>query len=109
MSAGSTSVDSEVGALIRSARQRAGWTQSELTARLHESGWTIDASTLVRIERGESPVRVRNLVIVAQALNVSLASLLPVDTGEAIAESSYVLGFRAGVRAAAKAAAAVRS
>ncbi len=61
-----------IGELVRTARERAGWTQNDL-ARL--AGLT--RTSITNLESGNQKLRVHTLFNIAQALGVSPETLLP--------------------------------
>jgi transcriptional regulator with XRE-family HTH domain len=71
-----------VGIRVRQARRAAkpSITQTDLVARLQILGMVIDQSGMSKIESGLRPVSDKEVVVLAKALNVSVAWLL----GEAI-------------------------
>lgn len=66
------SPDEVVGRNIRTFRERADLTQKELTARLETGGWKIDPTALTRIEKGERSLRVAQLSVLAEVLEVEM-------------------------------------
>lgn len=59
-------------------RRAAGYTQAELASRIDG----IDAETVSRYERGVREPRIRRLIAIAEALEISPAQLLPRPHGE---------------------------
>lgn len=84
----------QVGQSVREIRRGQMLTQRQLSDRLRELGWDIDNTAVVRIEGGHRALQLRQLGLLAAALRVEIADLLP--TGE----STYLAGFRAGIRTA---------
>jgi transcriptional regulator with XRE-family HTH domain len=71
-----------VAAAVTAHRQRRGWDQRHLAARVTEAGRPMSASVLGKVEAGARRVDVDDLVALAAALEVSPAQLLPgVDDG----------------------------
>ncbi len=65
-----------VGPRVRQARRNAGLTQGALAARLETRGVKIDRAGVAKIEGGLRQVSDRELVALANALEVSAAWLL---------------------------------
>jgi transcriptional regulator with XRE-family HTH domain len=63
-----------IGALVRQARERRGWSQETLAA---EAG--LDRSYMSGVERGVRNPSVLKLEAIARALHVSARDLLPAD------------------------------
>jgi transcriptional regulator with XRE-family HTH domain len=63
-----------VGQHVAVARQERGWTQQQLSV---EAGGRLSRSAIANIERGRQRVAVHHLVVIAEALGVPPASLLP--------------------------------
>ena len=70
-------VNNIIGGKIRAARQklRPHVTQADLAARLSVSGLDLDRPTITRIETGRRYLRDYEIVAIARALRVSIASL----------------------------------
>lgn len=68
--------DSQVGANIREIRTARGMTQAQLAEMVSKQGITFRQQTVVKIEAGQRPLRLREADVVANALDVDLASLL---------------------------------
>lgn len=71
-----------VGSRVRQARKAAKppITQMDLVARLQISGMAIDQSGMSKIESGVRPVSDKEVVVLAKALDVSVAWLLGENT-----------------------------
>ncbi len=70
--------DSVIGANVKAARNAAGMSQQALADYLSDlvgepKGWT--QRTILRIEQGERPIRLVEAMVIATALEVSLADL----------------------------------
>jgi transcriptional regulator with XRE-family HTH domain len=61
---------------VKEARNRRGWKQHELAARLKELGHTIEQPTVARIETGKRAVSIDELFELATALGVAPVHLL---------------------------------
>ncbi len=62
---------------MRTERIRVGLSQNELARRLSESvGYTVDGSSVTRVENGDRGVRLVEAVVIAEVLGVQLATLL---------------------------------
>lgn len=59
-----------LGSIVRARRQELDWTQLDLAARL---GWT--GATVSRLETGDRPVTVQDLILLAHALAFPLEDL----------------------------------
>lgn len=68
-----------VGPAVRKLRYRRGWTQAILTARCARAGWDIHDSTIGKIESQFRCVSDKELIFLAQALEVKLQDLFPDD------------------------------
>lgn len=66
-----------VGAQVRKTRYQRGLTQDELAARCQRLEFDISRGTLSKIEAGLRCVTDRELVVLAEALNVSVHKLFP--------------------------------
>jgi transcriptional regulator with XRE-family HTH domain len=66
-----------VAAAVSAHRQRRGWDQRHLAARVTEAGRPMSASVLGKVEAGARRVDVDDLVALAAALEVPPARLLP--------------------------------
>ena len=55
--------------------------QDALAARLQTLGWSIDRFGISKIERGERQVTDKELLLLAEALDVSINSLIGVENG----------------------------
>ena len=64
-------INKQVGLKIRALREKKGWTQEQLAfeANLHRA-------YIGQIERGEKNIGIRNLDIIAKALNINVSELL---------------------------------
>jgi transcriptional regulator with XRE-family HTH domain len=66
---------------LRSVRERKGWTQQRVAARLGELGTRIDRASLAKIETGRRKVSLNEAVAIAAALGTSPAVLfLPIES-----------------------------
>jgi transcriptional regulator with XRE-family HTH domain len=68
-----------VGPAVRKIRYQRGWTQAILTARCARVGWDVHQSTIGKIEAQYRGVSDREIVFIAQALEVRVQDLFPVD------------------------------
>ncbi len=68
-----------VGPQIRKLREKQALTQPLLAAKLNVLGWDISRETLAKIESQIRWVADSELVLLAEALGVSVGALLPVD------------------------------
>jgi len=96
-------IDVEVGRRVRAARKQSRLTQQQVLRALENFGWSTGSTSLTHIEGGTRSVRVRELDMIARALEVPLATLIP----RAGATDEYAAGYRAGVAAVIEAAEAV--
>lgn len=71
--------DQIIGRNIRARRESLGLTQRELSARLATEGWTLDVSSIARIEGGSRALRVAQLYLVAKALDARPEDFLEDD------------------------------
>lgn len=62
--------EQHVGQQIREHRQAAKLSQAELAARVTAKGYTVQQSTVAKIEGGTRPIRVAELYVFADALEV---------------------------------------
>ncbi|MBU0494064.1 MAG: helix-turn-helix domain-containing protein [Chloroflexi bacterium] len=71
-----------VGPLIKRARQakKPPWTQDKLASELQLAGWDIDRFGISKIERQVRCVTDKELLLLAQALQVPPAELLPSES-----------------------------
>ena len=65
-----------IGKRLKSFRKENKITQEDLSARLQTRGLTLDRTAISKIERGERLVPDYEVVIIADALNVSISWLL---------------------------------
>jgi transcriptional regulator with XRE-family HTH domain len=70
------SVDGIFGFLVTSFRNGKGLTQRQFAEKLTELGMKVDASAVSRIEKGERSVRLPEAMIIAEALDVEINSLV---------------------------------
>ncbi|MEE8727441.1 MAG: helix-turn-helix transcriptional regulator [Bifidobacterium thermacidophilum] len=70
------SFESLIGTSIHLQRDAVGMSQKELAKKLSEYGFSIQQSAIAKIENGTRPLRVSELVAIAQALGVPWQSLL---------------------------------
>lgn len=75
-------IDKLVGARIRQVRLKRGWHQLHLAQELSRLGLKCDNSTVSRIEAGDRPLKLADLVRVAVALSVAPVALLPADSAD---------------------------
>lgn len=68
-----------VGQSIAKIRAKLGITQEQLAIRLQMAGWQVDRFLISKIERGERQVLDTEVVLFANALNASIASLFERD------------------------------
>jgi transcriptional regulator with XRE-family HTH domain len=82
--AGAQPVGAVVARRIREAREarKPKWTQQDLARALVELGSPMDRTTVAKIEKGQRPVRVEELVAIAAALDVAPVYLLVPPRGE---------------------------
>ena len=73
------------GPALRRARTAAGLSQEQLAARLQIAGWDIGRATYAKIELGMRRVADAELVVLAHALKVAPAELLPSRWKDAVA------------------------
>lgn len=71
---GAVQFTSRVGLIVRQLRQDRGWTQQELADRMN-----YERSRIGRIELGQTAITVDILLTIANALQVDIYSLLPVE------------------------------
>jgi transcriptional regulator with XRE-family HTH domain len=62
----------EFGLRVRNARGRAGMTQADLASRLH-----LTRSSVANLESGRQRIQIHLLVLLAEALDVSMEEVLP--------------------------------
>lgn len=66
-----------VGPTIRKLRNRKGWTQEELAAKLQVEGWDCTRSWLARIEARQVQVKEYELLYFQKLFGVELEALFP--------------------------------
>jgi transcriptional regulator with XRE-family HTH domain len=66
-----------VGKQVRSVRSKQGLSQPQLAAKCQRIGWDIGRDIIARIETGVRLVTDSELLFLARALNVEVASLFP--------------------------------
>ena len=66
-----------VGGQVRRIRSKQGLSQPELAAKCQRLGWDIGRDIIARIETGLHLVTDSELLFLARALNVEVASLFP--------------------------------
>lgn len=94
-------INERTGAAVRDARTKAGLSQRDLAKKVNALGWETDSTQISRLETGQRHVRLSQLVVIAEAIPVPLALLIP-DVMDR--SGDYSDGFRAGALAAARAA-----
>lgn len=78
-------VPETIASRVEAVRERRGYSLRELSRRLDEVGHSMDATALMRLERGERRITIDDLLAVALALDVPpVALFVPIDTGEAV-------------------------
>lgn len=75
----STAMKNVVGKNIAKIREQLGITQEGLAVRLQMAGWRVDRFLISKIERGERQVLDSEVVLIANALKVSINSLFGRD------------------------------
>lgn len=68
-----------VGKNIKKIREQLDITQDQLAIRLQMAGWSVDRFMVSKIERGERQVLDSEVVLIANALKVSINSLFGRD------------------------------
>ncbi|MEW5827754.1 MAG: helix-turn-helix transcriptional regulator [Chloroflexota bacterium] len=68
-----------VGKNVAKIREKMGITQEQLAVQLQMSGWRVDRFLISKIERGERQVLDSEVVLIANALKVSINSLFERD------------------------------
>jgi transcriptional regulator with XRE-family HTH domain len=75
-----------LSARVTQLRNRKGWTQDDLAARMTELGWSWVRSTVAKVELGTRQVTVDELVSLAAAFGVSpVVLLVPSESGSVLA------------------------
>lgn len=69
-------LQAEFGRQVRAVRERRGWTQADLAQQLSDLGFQVTPSQTAKIERGERPTSVPELIALARALRVPSTSTL---------------------------------
>ncbi len=65
--------EEDFGAQVREARKARGWTQETLARRLREEGGIdLSKTAIVRLEKGERPTRLNEVVALARVLEIPL-------------------------------------
>lgn len=78
-----TDIDAAVAGQVRYRRQQLGWSQSELSRRLHDQGLSIaNPSVVNRWEAGTRGFSVTHLLYLAYVLNVAVPELLLNEAGD---------------------------
>lgn len=72
------SIEKKVGQNIRNLREKASFTQEQLSAKLQVLGCDITRSALAKIEVGQRHLYVDELILIKQILKVSFEDLLNV-------------------------------
>jgi transcriptional regulator with XRE-family HTH domain len=80
--------EQHVGQQIREHRQAAKLSQAELAARVTAKGYTVQQSTVAKIELGTRPIRVAELYVFADALQVPWVRFL-LDYGHGAKDDDY--------------------
>lgn len=70
------SIESAIGKTVSELRKRKKITQKEFAESLTEIGMSIDASAVSRMEKGERALKISECLMIAEALEVDLSSLL---------------------------------
>ncbi|HWC58167.1 MAG TPA: helix-turn-helix transcriptional regulator [Verrucomicrobiae bacterium] len=70
-------IKNAVGPTIRKLRNRKGWTQEELAAKLQIEGWDCTRSWLARIEARQVQVKEYELLYFQKLFGVELEELFP--------------------------------
>jgi transcriptional regulator with XRE-family HTH domain len=71
----SITVNERVGANVQRFRKAAGMTQGELAEQLSQRGLSFQQQGILKVERGSRPLRVDELLIIAEVLEVDQESL----------------------------------
>ncbi len=69
-------IEKQIGANIRSLRERAGMTQDALAAKLQLAGCDMTRSAVAKIEVGQRHLYPDELILIRNILNVSYEELL---------------------------------
>lgn len=64
-----------IGKNVQKAREKIGLTQEQFAIRLEMAGWKVDRFLISKIERGERQILDKEVQMIADALQVSIASL----------------------------------
>ncbi|MCV7719565.1 helix-turn-helix transcriptional regulator [Micrococcus luteus] len=67
----------EIGRAIAAARERAGMNQAQFSAALQAAGLAWYQATVSKVERGERPVRLAEVPMIAEVLQVEPSELIP--------------------------------
>lgn len=70
-------IDSDFGDRLTSVRERQGLSLRGLAQLLEHQGTPMDPSTLNRIEKGKQPAKLREVVAIANAVNVDVLEFMP--------------------------------
>ena len=68
-----------IGRQVRKIRDRKGWTQHNLSAKLQLFGWDISRESLAKLETGQRRVPDGELYIFAKVLGVDTDDLFPAN------------------------------
>lgn len=77
--------DALVGHNIREIRRASGMTQADLVADLAARGLSLRQQTIVKIEAGTRPLRLREAQLIAESFRVDVNTLTPATIAEAAA------------------------
>lgn len=80
--------DERVGRNVQELRKARGFTQSELAEMVTESGIPFRQQTIVKIEKGQRPLRLQEAAFIASALEVDLDVL---DAENAVVDKTSIL------------------
>lgn len=72
-------IEISVGVRVRTARESANLSQQQLADALTERGITMHQTTVAKLERASRPIRVNEVVLIAQILGVPLTYLIGID------------------------------
>lgn len=64
-----------IGKQVKRIREKAGLSQEQLAIRLEMAGWQVDRFLISKIERGERQILDTEVLLIAKALKVTVASL----------------------------------
>jgi len=81
-----------IGHKIKEARENEGSKISEISRDLFSAGHSLSGTTISKIEKGECPVKLQDLIAITDSLGLGLGDVLPVGVISGPTQNELVAG-----------------